>query len=332
MQILVTGGCGFVGSNLVEALNKQNDCQVTLLDNELLGRREFISDLDFEFIKGDICDRTVVTDAVRGKDVIVHLAADTRVIPSIENPVFNFEVNVGGTINVLEAMRSEGVKRIVSASTGGAIMGEVEPPVHEEMTPRPLSPYGASKLALEGYSSAYSACYDIQAVCLRFSNVFGPRSFHKGSVVAQFMRQILKGETLVVYGDGSQTRDYIYVGDLCEGIMLGITSGVRGVYQLGSGIPLSINELIGALRVVVDPIPVEVRYEPFRAGEIRYTYCDIAKARRELGYAPSTKLEEGLRSTWEWFKSNSNLFLNARHTTSSAASDGQLAGRMPSQE
>jgi len=286
----------------VAALNRRGSYCVTVLDNEVLGSREFLRDLDCEFVSGDIRDPVAVRRALAGVDAVVHLAADTRVIPSIENPHFNMDVNLVGTFTVLDAMREAGVGTFVNASTGGAIVGTAAPPVHEEMVPRPLSPYGASKLAVEGYCSAFAASYGLSCLSLRFSNVYGPRSFHKGSVVALFLRQILNGEQLVVYGDGSQTRDYVYVSDLCDGIISGLASASSGVIQLGSGIPVSLDELISRIRAVVAPRSVDVTYEPFREGEVRNTYCDISRAASVLGYRPTIALEEGLSATWEWFQ------------------------------
>jgi UDP-glucose 4-epimerase len=221
---------------------------------------------------------------------------------SIENPQHNFDNNVIGTFNLLELSRELGVQRIVAASTGGAILGDVEPPVHEEMAPKPTSPYGASKLMLEGYLSAYSSSFGVSGCALRFSNIYGPRSFHKGSVVAHFFKQILSGEPLVVYGDGSQTRDYLYVGDLVEAIRAALESDVQGAYQLGSGRPTTLNELIEVMRTVTDR-DFEVVYRDFRPGEVRDTWCQVDKARNGFGYDPTTSLEEGLRATWAWFDS-----------------------------
>lgn len=303
MQILVTGGCGFVGVNLSH-FARSKGYKVRVLDNMILGHPGHLEGLDVDLIEGDIRDISTVEKAMDGVDAIVHLAADTRVIPSIENPRFNFENNVIGTFNLIEAMRAKGVGRLVNASTGGAILGEVEPPVHEGMVPEPISPYGASKLACEGYLSAYAGSYDMQAASLRFTNVYGPRSFHKGSVVAHFIKQILKQEDLVVYGDGSQARDYIYVDDLCQGILACIDRGAVGVIQLGTGIPTPLNDLLAILRDVAgeDGISFNVRYEDWRPGEIRHTYGLIDKAREILDFAPQVKLEEGIRTTWKWFR------------------------------
>lgn len=306
MHILVTGGCGFVGANLVAQMSARPDIKIRVFDNESLGKREHLGSMDCEFIHGDLRDKSAVFDALEGVDAVVHLAADTRVIDSIVNPVYNLEVNVVGTINLLEAMRERKVLRIVNASTGGAIIGKAEGPVHEGMVPAPLSPYGASKLAVEGYCSAYSECYGVRALSLRFSNVYGPRSFHKGSVVAAFFKQIAKGKPLVVYGDGTQVRDYVFVEDLCDGIMRGILSDFVGPIQLGSGRPVALNELIDVIRSVVAPAPVDVDYQPFRSGEVHSTYCDVSKARAQLGFAPDTPLSEGLQKTWAWFQSQAS--------------------------
>ena len=270
----------------------------------MLGRRAHLgSEFQGQFVNGDIRDRGLLDRLLPGVDAVVHLAADTRVMDSIANPAVNFDINVVGTFTLLEAMRAAGVRRLVNASTGGAIIGEAEPPVHEDMVARPISPYGAAKLAVEGYCSAYAGSYGFNAVSLRFSNVYGPRSFHKGSVVAAFFKRILKGEALTVYGDGEQTRDFVYVEDLCRGIVEGITRPGSGVFQLGSGRPLTVNALISAMTPVVAPVEINVDRQPARSGEILNTWCDVSRARSALGFDPSTPLAEGLGRTWEWFQS-----------------------------
>lgn len=303
MRVLVTGGAGFVGTNLAARLRPRNDVTLRVLDSEVLGKREHLDNFDGEFIKGDIRDADVVNRALDGVDAVVHLAADTRVIESIEDPRLNMETNVIGTFNILDGMRKAGVKRFINASTGGAIIGSAEPPVHEGMLPSPISPYGASKMAVEGYCSAFTGSYGISALSLRFSNVFGPRSFHKGSVVAAFFKRILADKPLTVYGSGEQTRDYIYSEDICDGIIAGLDRpDVSGVIQLGTGRPVSINELIEAIREVVAPRTFEVNYEDFRPGEVLSTYCAIDKARHELGFDPKMSLKDGLTETWRWFQ------------------------------
>jgi UDP-glucose 4-epimerase len=301
-RVLITGGCGFIGSNLIRYLRESDDLELRVLDNESIGSFENIAAFDIECIRGELNDEVVVRRALNDVDLVVHLAADTGVLDSVASPERNFRVNVTGTLNLLGRMREQGVVKIVNASTGGAILGDATPPIHEDMPARPLSPYGASKLAAEAYCSAFST-YGLAATSLRFSNVYGPGSQRKGSVVAHFMKQILSGKELVIYGDGSQTRDYVFVSDLCEGIRLAMTSGRTGVFQLGTGVPTTLNALVAQLREVVGgAYPVTVRYEPSRPGEVVHTWCDIDKARRELGYDPRTSLAAGLSATWRWFR------------------------------
>src|SRR4051795_3399335 len=226
---LVTGGCGFLGRNLVAQLVYEGNCEVRVLDNFEVGCREDLeaaisrhgevrggsapaSTSRLEIIKADILDDKAVQTAAFGCDFLVHLAANTGVTQSVENPLRDFRVNVVGTLNCLEAARHADVKRFVFASSG-APLGEAEPPVHEEKAPRPRSPYGASKLAGEGYCSAYWHSYGLETVALRFGNVYGPHSCHKGSVVATFIRRALSGKPLIVHGDGGQTRDFIFIDD-----------------------------------------------------------------------------------------------------------------------
>lgn len=306
-RVVITGGCGFVGSNLIDWLKREVKCDIVVFDNEVLGRHEWISEFDVTFVKGDICDRQAVKNVLAGADTVIHLAADTRVIPSIEKPRFNFEVNVGGTLNILEEMRAAGIKRLINASTGGAIVGDTAPPVHEAMPPHPLSPYGASKLAVEGYCSAFSASYGMDIVSLRFSNVYGPRSYHKGSVVAHFFKRVLKDEELIIYGDGTQTRDFIFVEDICQGIMKALSKQASGVYQLGAGVPTTVTQLVEAMRQVTGR-PIKVRHEEFRAGEVMATYSDISLARRALGFEPRADFHDGLKKTWDWFVAHRHLF------------------------
>jgi UDP-glucose 4-epimerase len=301
MKILVTGGCGFVGVNLCHVL-VQEGYSIRVLDDESMGKRAFLGELPHDFVLGSITDAETVATALRGVDAVIHLAADTRVMDSIENPAKNFEANVIGSFVILNEMRKAGVKRMVAASTGGAILGEVPCPVHEEIMPRPLSPYGASKLAMEGYLSAFAGAYGFKCASLRFSNVYGPRSFHKGSVVATFFRNIMRREPLTIYGDGEQLRDYVYVIDLVQGILAALQAEVSGVFQLGTGIPTSLNQLIEAIQDVAGPrYQFEVRREAKRDGEIVNTYCDISKAANAFGYDAPTPLRTGLAESWDWF-------------------------------
>jgi UDP-glucose 4-epimerase len=303
-HLLVTGGAGFIGVNLIAHLRAHASLDITVLDNLSLGRREHLDAAEVTFIEGDIREPATLALAVKGVDAVVHLAADTRVTESIEAPAHNFQTNVVGTFNLLEACRGAGVARLVFASTGGAIIGETEPPVHEQMVARPISPYGASKLAGEGYLSAFAGSYGMSCTALRFSNVYGPRSFHKGSVVAQFYRNVLAGRAINVFGDGSQSRDFVYVDDICAGIWSALSTRGSGseVFQLGSGVGTSVNELLDQMRAIVPAgqFP-EVTYLPARGGEIKHTYSDIRHARSGLGFKPAVGLAEGLARTWRWF-------------------------------
>lgn len=304
---LVTGGCGFIGVNLVSRLVAQN-LRVRVLDNLSLGRYEDIENLGVQLQVGDIRDPAAVSRACQGMDVVVHLAAHTRVIESLADPELNFDVNAVGTMNVLGACRDAGVAKMIFASTGGAILGEKQPPVHEGMVPHPTSPYGASKLAGEAYCWAYFGSFGLNTVALRFSNVYGPHSYRKGSAVAQFFKNLMQKKPIVVYGDGKQTRDFIYIDDLVEAIMLADKAETPGeAFQIASGRETSIRTLIETMKEVVPEVPFEVRYEPARPGEVVRNYACIEKARRLLGFEPKTCLDDGLRKTWEWFNSRAIL-------------------------
>lgn len=309
-SFLITGGCGFVGVNLVSRLVHRG-FRVSILDNLSLGKREYVEPFGVELMVGDIRDFATATRAVKGVDAVIHLAAHTRVMDSISDPRLNFEINVTGTLNLLEASRDAAVQSFIFASTGGAIVGDREPPVHEEMVPRPIAPYGASKLAGEAYCSAFHGAFGLNTVALRFSNLYGPHSYHKGSVVAQFIRQALRREPLVIYGDGSQTRDFLYVEDLADALCECATSGSEKlggeVFQMGSGQETAISEIAAMIRKEVAAafgFDVPVRYEPARRGEIRRNYADIGKAGRMLGYAPKTCLSDGIAATVGWFREN----------------------------
>lgn len=304
MKTLVTGGAGFIGVNYIDYVQRHFNADVRVLENFSLGERKNLEEFDVEIVEGDIRDPDTCISAAKGVDSIIHLAAHTRVVESMETPRENMEVNVTGTFNILSAAREQGIGHFVMASTGGAILGDAIPPVHEDMVPHPISPYGASKLAGEGYCSAFSGAYGMQAVALRFSNVYGPRSFHKGSVVAHFFKRLLNGQPLEIYGDGTQTRDFVYVEDLSCAIHQAAQSDTAtGCYQLGSGQATSVNDLIDEMRKAVgQDAPIETVYHPFRDGEVRQNYAKIDRAREELGYEPEMTLPEGLRRTWAWMK------------------------------
>jgi UDP-glucose 4-epimerase len=257
-----------------------------------------------ELIIGDILDTDLALKAIQGIDVIVHLAANTGVIPSIENPRSDCETNVVGTLNYLEAARKNGARKFIFASSG-APLGEQEPPINEEKVPKPISPYGASKLAGEAYCSAFFGSFGLKTISLRFGNVYGPRSTHKGSVIAKFIKQALAGETLIIYGDGNQTRDFIYVDDLINAIMAAACSNVGGeVFQIATHRETTVNEIAEQIKKIIEEVTdksVQIIYNDPRAGEIMRNFSDISKARRMLGWEPRWTLDQGLEATVRWF-------------------------------
>ncbi len=320
MNWLITGGCGFIGTALVRSLTDEGGHGVRVVDNLAVGTREDLASVcefeeghggpitsGVELVVGDIRDEGLALRAAEGADAIVHLAANTGVGPSVEDPRGDCMSNVVGTLNFLEAARHGGVPRFVFASSGGTVIGETEPPIHEEMAPHPVAPYGASKLAGEGYCSAYYQTFGIRTVALRFGNVYGPGSVHKvRNAVPRFITRSMKGEPLEIYGDGSQTRDYVYVDDLIRALRLAATAeGVGGeIFQIATSAETSVNELIERLTLVLAEAGmenVEVRRTAPRAGDVQRNYADTSKARRLLGWKPEVDLDEGLQRTVEWF-------------------------------
>lgn len=305
---LVTGGCGFIGINLITRLVTQG-IAVRVLDNLSLGKQADAEPLGIDLQVGDVRDAASIAKACHGIDVVVHLAGHTRVLESLSDPLLNFEVNAIGTFNVLEACRHAGVQKLIFASTGGAVLGEQEQPVHERMVPRPISPYGASKLVGEAYCSAFFGSYGLNTVALRFSNVYGPYSYHKGSVVAAFFRNLRHQQPIVIYGDGEQTRDFVYVGDLVEAIVLAAKTHTPGeVFQIASGHETTLRTLVHTMQETLPEVAFTVRYEPARTGEVLRNYANIEKARRLLRFDPQTSLANGLRKTWDWFVSHDSTF------------------------
>lgn len=320
MNWLITGGCGFIGTALIRSLVEEGGHGVRVVDNLAVGTREDLASVceftegpgegpvspGVELVVGDILDEGLALRAAEGADVIVHLAANTGVMPSVEDPRRDCMMNVFGTLNFLEAARHAGVGRFVFASSGGTVVGDAEPPIHEEMAPHPVAPYGASKLAGEGYCSAYFQTFDIGTVALRFGNVYGPLSGHKNSAVARFIKRASNGDVLEIYGDGTQTRDYIFIGDLIRAIRLAATvEGVGGeTFQIATNAETTVQELVDKLLPALARAgikDVEVRKTAARRGEVRRNFADTSKAARMLGWRAEVGLDEGLRRTVEWF-------------------------------
>jgi UDP-glucose 4-epimerase len=303
-EILITGGAGFIGINLVRALGKRNG-PIRVLDNLEVGLAQDLDGLPVDLLVGDILDAQAVAAAMEGIKTVVHLAAHTGVVESVADPEHDMAVNVMGTLNLLQAAVRQRVNRFIFASTGGAIIGDAPPPIHEAMAPQPLSPYGASKLAGEGYCSAFWGSYGLKTVSLRFSNVYGPYSHHKGSIIAKLFKSIKTGKDLTIYGNGEQTRDFLFVADVCWAIIASMRAGLPygQAIQLGMGQETSINELTRLMRQVVgeERFPL-VNYAPPRLGEVRRNFALVDRARQYLGFIPKTDLLTGLRHTWDWFR------------------------------
>jgi len=315
MKVLITGGAGFIGANLVKFLLERESYHIRILDDLSVGRRSYIDQVSqevstsdrIEFIQGSILSREQIQAAVLGVDAVVHLAARTNVIESLRNPEEDFKVNAVGTLQVLESCRLLGVERFIYASSNAAV-GEQDPPIDEQKVPAPIAPYGASKLAGEALCSAYYHTYGIQAITLRFANAYGPYSDHKTSVVARFIRMAREGSPLVIFGDGSQTRDFIHVRDVCQAIELALrvnTRYLKGeslVFQIATGRETRIIDLakiIKDLAVQYGMPPSEIVFKQARKGEIKVNYSAITKARIQLGFQPQISLEDGLKSVWE---------------------------------
>ena len=300
-RVLITGGCGFIGANLVRYVQTQTPWEIRVIDDLRTGQRDYVPD-EIEVLEGDVADPATFERALAGVDAVVHLASETGVVPSVENPARDFEGNAATCFRALESCRTNGVDTFIFASSGAAL-GDVEPPLHEEVVPRPLSPYGAGKLAGEAYCQAFAGSFGMHTVALRFSNVYGPYSDHKKNAIPNFIKRSLNGEPLEIFGDGSQTRDFIYVDDLCDGIVRSLTSerAAGEVFQLATNVETSVTELAALIQKVTGTA-AELQFEAARSGEVYKSRADIAKARRLLGFEPQVSLEEGLARTTEWFR------------------------------
>jgi UDP-glucose 4-epimerase len=292
-RVLVTGGCGFIGRRLVHAL-RNCGAEVTVAD-----RRAFPDDT-VRSVVGDLCDPAVVAGAVLpGTDAIFHLAAVTRVLLSIEDPVATYQLNVAATANLLEQARSHSVGSFVLASTN-AVTGDVgTATITEQVPPRPLTPYGATKAAAEMLLSAYAACYGFAGPALRFSNVYGPGMLEKDSLIPRLMRAARDGTGIQVYGDGSQVRDLVHVDDIVAGILAAWRARHTGPLILGFGESVSVNDIVTAARQVTGAeLPAE--HVPPKPGEMPAVIVDISAA-RALGYDPVHDLKSGLATVWPEF-------------------------------
>ncbi len=311
-RVLVTGGAGFIGSNVADALLARGD-RVRILDNFATGRREnvaqFLDEVDlkpggFELVEGDLRDFHTVARAVRGCDAIAHIGALPSVPRSVEEPLTTNNVNITGTLNVLEAARDFGVRRIVLASSSSVYGANKELPKREDMAPRPLSPYAISKLTCERYFQVYHELYGMETVVLRYFNVFGVRQDPNSTyaaVIPKFIRAMRAGKRPTIFGDGEQSRDFTYVSNVVDAnlLALGAPPGSAGeVFNTACGESFTLNELVATLNRVLgtDLAPV---YDGSRLGDVKHSQADISKARSILGYEPHVSFEDGLKKTVE---------------------------------
>ena len=303
-RVLVTGGAGFIGSNVVRGLIERGD-SVRVLDNFSTGNRANLEGLDVEIVEGELRSYERVHNAVRGTEVVYHLGALGSVPRSVQDPLTSSAVNVEGTLNVLLAARDAGVRRVVFASSSSVYGNGGTLPRLETQHTDPLSPYGVAKLAAERYCVSFSRVYPLETVALRYFNVFGPRQnphSQYAAVVPRFISAIAAGEPVPIYGDGEQSRDFTYVGNVVAANLLAAgADGVNGeILNVASGRSETVNDLAEVLGRILER-PVEKEFLPERTGDVRHSWADVSAARRLLGYEPEVGFEEGLRLTADAF-------------------------------
>ena len=302
-RVLVTGGAGFIASNLTPELLEMGH-SVTVFDDISTGQLENIPDSpSISLTRGDIRDPAQILAAVEGQEVVYHMAAQVGNVLSLQQPDIDLNTNALGTINLLRACREQGVKRVILSSSS-AIFGETQyVPMDENHPKDPVSPYGLSKMAAEKYCLILGQEYDISVCCLRYFNVYGVNQYFNpyGNVLPIFVERALAGQSLTIYGDGLQTRDFIDVKDIVRANLLAMESGAAGVFNIGTGIATAVNELTKYLLEAFD-YPIEVNYAPARAGEVLHSLADISKARDEMNFSPTVSVEQGVKTYVNWFK------------------------------
>jgi UDP-glucose 4-epimerase len=316
MRVLITGGAGFIGANLVRRLLEAG-YSVVVYDDLSRGRQEYLPP-GIDVVRGDIRDQKLVASATSGCDTVIHLAASGSVVDSVSDPGENFSSNVAGTFSVLNAARAGGVRRFIFASTGGALIGEAEPPVDEQALPKPISPYGASKLCGEAYCHAFAQAYGMHTLALRFANVYGPYSAHKKGAVTSFIKRLFLDEALPIFGDGSATRDYLHVSDLCAGIESAINADLPGgdVVHLSSGTETDIVTVARLLAKLAGKSESPLEFLPARVGEVSRNFARYDKAARVLNFAPTVTLEDGLADTFAWYQAHREEVLSLQESES----------------
>jgi UDP-glucose 4-epimerase len=303
-QALVTGGAGFVGSHLAAGLLAQG-MRVRVLDDLSTGREHNLAGFTVELVQGDVRDARALAEAMQGVRWVFHEAAMVSVPASLDDPLSCYEVNLQGTLQVLWAAYQAGVQRVVVASSA-AVYGEATEPVDEESPKRPLSPYAASKLAMEGAARLFTRVYGLATVCLRYFNAYGPRQRPDSpyaAVIPSFIEAMLEGRPATIHGEGDQSRDFVYIGDVVRANLLAAErpEAVGGVFNIGSGVSVTIRELAGILQSFFPQAPAPL-HGPSREGDIRFSRAVLDRAAQALGYRPEVGMQEGLRSTVEWFR------------------------------
>ena len=301
MKVLITGGCGFIGSNIAHELSMKHE--VTIIDNLSTGREANIEDLDVEFVQGSVTDMDVLKKSFKDVDYVFHQAALPSVQRSIEDPIRANDVNVGGTLNVLVAARDAGVAKVIYASSSSVYGDTPELPKREDMKPDPKSPYAVTKLTGEYYCGIFNEIYGLKTVCLRYFNVYGPKqdpSSDYAAVIPKFVNCILAGESPIIYGDGGQTRDFTFVRDVVQANLLAMETDAIGVFNVATGQRISVNDLADMIMEITGNHVDCMHNEP-RAGDVRDSLGDISRA-SGFGYAPRYGMENGLAETIEWFE------------------------------
>jgi nucleoside-diphosphate-sugar epimerase len=309
MKYLVTGGAGFIGSNIVEELVRRGQ-SVTVLDDLSAGKESNLAEVrqKITFVKGSITDLETVHKATQGADYVVHLAARTSVPRSVKDPIETNQVNIDGTLNVLVAARDAKAKRVVFAASSSAYGETPILPKVETMQPEPISPYGVTKYVGELYGQVFGRVYGLENASVRYFNVFGPRqdpTSQYSGVLSRFMLAVIEGEPPTVYGDGEQSRDFTYIDNVVDETLRACEApGASGkVFNGGTGARITLNQVLKLLEKITGK-KIEAKYDPPRAGDIRDSQADVSLAKKILGYTPKVMFEEGLRRTWDWYEAN----------------------------
>jgi UDP-glucose 4-epimerase len=305
---LVTGGAGFIGSHITQAL-VSSGARVRVIDDLSTGHRENLEEIkgDFDFQQASLADSEALKRALEDVELVFHEAAIPSVPRSVKNPAETHVACVDATFSLLDAARTRGVRRIVYAASSSVYGDQPTLPKVEEMRPDPLSPYAVAKLVGEYYCQVFTRAYNLETVCLRYFNVFGPRqdpSSQYSGVISRFTSALLSNEQPVIYGDGEQSRDFTYIADVVAGNMLAAetTKGIGQVMNLACGGRITLNELLNTLKTITGRVDVQAEYREPRAGDVRHSQADITRAREMLGFEPQFTLEEGLQQTIDWWK------------------------------